>query len=153
DGHEVKSFNDLRNLVSQADLNKKSDLEIVRGGKTIMVPVQIKEQPAGYLTGVAKPQQPPTQQTPGQENEETGALGGINVGDLTPGLASQLDLPSGVHGVVVTGVDPDGGAAELQKGDVIEQVNQQAITSVADYNKITKSLDPNQATVLSVCRH
>jgi len=153
DGHDVKSFNDLRNLVSQADLNKKSDLEIVRGGKTIMVPVQIKEQPAGYLTGGAKPQQPPTQQTPGQENEETGALAGINVGDLTPGLASQLDLPSGVHGVVVTGVDPDGGAAELQKGDVIEQVNQQAINSVADYNKITKSLDPNQATVLSVCRH
>jgi serine protease Do len=153
DGHDVKSFNDLRNLVSQADLNKRSDLEIVRGGKTMTVPIQIKEQPAGYLTGRVKPQQPPTQQTPGEETEETGALAGIKVGDLTPALARQLDLPNGVHGVVVTGVDPDGGPADLQKGDVIEQVNQQAINSVADYNKIVQSIDPNQATVLSVCRH
>jgi hypothetical protein len=36
---------------------------------------------------------------------------------------------------------------------VIEQVNQQPINSVADYSKITQSLDPHQAQVLSVCRH
>jgi len=41
----------------------------------------------------------------------------------------------------------------LQKGDVIEQVNQQAVNSVAEYNKIVQSIDPNQPTVLSVCRH
>ncbi|PYL35925.1 MAG: protease, partial [Verrucomicrobia bacterium] len=51
DGHEVKSFTDLRNLVSQADLNKKVELEIVRAGKTIAVATQIKEQPVGYETG------------------------------------------------------------------------------------------------------
>jgi serine protease Do len=156
DGHEVKSFNDLRNVVSQADLNKKVDLEIERGGKTMTVSTQIKEQPAGYQTGrVApqQPQQPPTQQSPSGENEESNALAGIHVGELTSALVRQLDLPNGVRGVVVTGVDPDAGAAELQKGDVIEQVNQQSITSVADYNKVTQSIDPNQPTVLSVCRH
>src|SRR6202171_5992479 len=51
DGHEVKNFTDLRNLVSQADLNKKVELEIVRAGKTMTVPTQIKEQPVGYQTG------------------------------------------------------------------------------------------------------
>ncbi len=65
--------------------------------------------------------------------------------ELTPELARQLDLPNGVRGVVVTGVDPDAGAADLQKGDVIEEVNQQPVTSVADYKKIVASLDPNQA--------
>src|SRR5207248_3162510 len=59
DGHEVKSFTDLRNLVSQADLNKKVELEIVRAGKTIAVATQIKEQPVGYETGRVVPQQPP----------------------------------------------------------------------------------------------
>src|SRR4029453_2932909 len=97
DGHEVKSFNDLRNLVSQADLNKKSDLEIVRGGQPMTIPIQIKEQPAGYLTGRAtpqQPQQPPAQQTPGDENENANdnALAGIHVGELTPALARQLDF-------------------------------------------------------------
>ena len=155
DGHEVKSFADLRNLVSQADLNKKVELEIERGGKPMTVPTQIKEQPVGYQTGRVTPQQPaqPAQPTPGEENEGGNALTGIHVGQLTPDLARQLDVPNGVHGVVVTTVDPDAGVADLQKGDVIEEVNQQPINSVADYNKITGSLDTSQATVLSVCRH
>jgi S1-C subfamily serine protease len=55
--------------------------------------------------------------------------------------------------VVVTNVDPDSGVAELRKGDVIEEVNQQPVTSVADYQKVVGALDANQAQVLSVCRH
>jgi serine protease Do len=119
------------------------------------VATQIKEQPVGYQTGRVVPQQPPTptQPTPGEENEGGNTLARIHVGQLTPELARQLDLPNGVHGVVVTAVDPDAGVADLQKGDVIEEVNQQAINSVADYNKIVQSLDPRQAQVLSVCRH
>jgi len=153
DGHEVKSFTDLRNLVSQADLNKKVDLEIVRAGKTMTVATQIKEQPVGYQTGRVLPQQPPAKPTPGEENEGGNALAGIHVAPLTPELGRQLDLPNGVHGVVVTAVDLDAGVADLQKGDVIEEVNQQPINSVADYNKIVQSIDPRQAQVLSVCRH
>src|SRR5947199_890667 len=153
DGHEVKSFTDLRNLVSQADLNKKVELEIVRAGKTIAVATQIKEQPVGYETGRVVPQQPPAKPTPGEENKGGNALAGIHVAPLTPELGRQLDLPNGVHGVVVTAVDPDAGVADLQKGDVIEEVNQQPINSVADYNKIVQSVDPRQAQVLSVCRH
>src|SRR5213079_1563154 len=153
DGHEVKSFTDLRNLVSQADLNKKVELEIVRAGKTIAVATQIKEQPVGYETGRVVPQQPPAKPTPGEENKGGNGLAGIHVGPLTPELARQLALPNGVHGVVVTAVDPDAGVADLQKGDVIEEVNQQPINSVADYNKIVHSIDPRQAQVLSVCRH
>ena len=153
DGHELKTFTDLRNLVSQADLNKKVELEILRAGKTMTVTTQIKEQPVGYETGRVLPQQPPTQPTPGEENESNNALAGIHLGELTPDLARQLDLPNGVRGVVVTAVDQDSGVADLQKGDVIEEVNQQPIKSVADYNKIVGSLDTRQAQVLSVCRH
>jgi serine protease Do len=75
------------------------------------------------------------------------------VDELTPERARQLDLPPNVQGVLVTDVDPDSGLAELQKGDVIEEINQQPVTSVSDYNKIAGSLDPNQPQVLSVCRH
>src|SRR5438067_12112675 len=67
DGREVKSFADLRNFVSQVDLDKKIELEIVRDGKPMMVATQIKEQPAGYQTGRVAPGQPPAQQTPGEE--------------------------------------------------------------------------------------
>jgi serine protease Do len=75
------------------------------------------------------------------------------VEELTPEMARQLDLPGNVQGVLVTSVAPDSGVAELQKGDVIEEINQQPVTSVSDYNRIADSLDPSQPQVLSVCRH
>lgn len=155
DGHDVKSFSDLRNLVSQVDLNKKVDLEIVRSGKPMTVSTQIKEQPAGYQTSRAVPQpsRAPGQQPPADQNESENALAGIQVGELTPALTRQLDLPNGVHGVVVTDVDSDAVSGNLQKGDVIEQMNQQPISSVADYNKIAQAADPDEPIVLSVCRH
>ena len=161
DGHELKSFAHLRSLVSQVELNKKVELEVVRAGKARKVTAEIKEQPIDYQTGrpapgpgPSQPLQPPEPPEPGDGQAEASAgLGAVQVGDLTPEMARQLDLPSGVRGVVVTNIGPNSGVAELQKGDVIEEVNQHPVTSVAEYNKVAASLDPNQAQVLSVCRH
>src|SRR5436190_5545933 len=156
DGRDVKNFNVLRSLVSQTELNKKVELEIERDGKPIKVTAQIREQPVDYQTSGTLPRRSqPQPQVPSQPDQEStsGPFASIHVGDLTPEMARELDLPSNVRGVVVTNVDPDSGVAELQKGDVIEEINQQPITSVSDYNKIAGSLDPSQAQVLSICRH
>jgi serine protease Do len=154
DGHEVKSFPELRSLLSQVQLDKKVELEVLRDGKPVKITAQIKEQPANYQTSQLVPrQEPPQESTPPSEVQSGGALASIHVADLTPELAGKLDLPNGVRGVVVTSVDPDSGVAELQKGDVIEEINQQPIASVSDYQKIVGSIDPGQAQVLSVCRH
>jgi serine protease Do len=138
-------------------LNKNVELEITRDGKPLKVTTQIKEQPQDYQTSGVLPRraplQPQTPQQPGEEEAAGGPLGSIHVGELTPQMARQLDLPANVQGVLVTGVDPDSGVAELQKGDVIEEINQQPITSVADFQNIVGSVDPNQPQVLSVCRH
>jgi serine protease Do len=154
-GHEVKNFPMLRSLVAQAELNKKVELEIMRGGKSLNVATQIKEQPVDYQTAGVLPRraQPQNPVEPNDQAETSGPLASIHVQDLTPEMARQLDLPSNVQGVVVTSVDPDSGAAELQKGDVIEEINQQPVASISDYNKIVASLDPSQPEVLSVCRH
>jgi serine protease Do len=158
DGRDVKSFPQLRSLIAQVGLNKNVELEVLRDGKPMKVTTQIKEQPIDYQTRIVpRPVQPPQ---PGDQDEQeavptpgNGSLASVHVGELTPELARNLDLPNGVRGVVVTDVDPRSGMAELQKGDVIEEINQQPITSVADYNKVVASLDPSQPQVLSVCRH
>ena len=154
-GRDVKSLLQLRSLVSQVELNKNVELEIVRDGKPIKVAAQIKEQPVGYNTGVVPQPNPPPQSTEPSDQPQRGgaALGAIHVGELTPDIAQRLDLPNGVHGVVVTDVDPASGMAELQKGDVIEEINQQPVATVADFNKVVAALDPSQPQVLSVCRH
>lgn len=166
DGRDVKTISQLRSLVSQVGLDKKVDLELTRDGKPMKVTATIKEQPVDYLTRA--PQQPPQPggppltprqpqpqppQQPGGPDDRAGVMASVRVSELTPEMARQLDLPNGVRGVVVTDVDPDSGISELQKGDVIEEVNQQPVTSVSEYNKIVSDLDPNQPQVLSVCRH
>jgi len=57
---------------------------------------------------------------------------GMTVQPLTKELAEQLDVKA-TRGVVVADVDPAGAAAEagVQSGDVIEQVNGQAVTEAA----------------------
>jgi serine protease Do len=158
DGRDVKNFSALRTLVAQTPLNKQVDLEVLRNGKPLKVKTQIKEQPIDYQSSGVSPrrnQPQPQPQRPGQPSDQEaagGPLASIHVEELTPETARQLDLPTNVQGVLVSGVDPDSGVAELRKGDVIEEINQQPITSVADYNKIAASLDPSQPQVLSVCR-
>jgi len=157
DGHDVKNFPTLRTLVAQTQLNKQVELEILRDGKPLTVKAQIKEQPIDQQAsgGVPRQNQPQPQgrQQPNDQETVDSPLASIHVDELTPEKARQLDLPLNARGVLVANVDPDSGVAELQKGDVIEEINQQPVTSVSDYKKIAGSLDPNQPQVLSVCRH
>jgi serine protease Do len=156
-GRDVMNIYALRSMLAQTELNKNVELEIVRAGKPLKVTTQIKEEPVDYQTsGVLPRRGQPQPQVPGQPNDReqiTNPLASIDVTELTPELARQLDLPNNARGVVVTGVNPDSGVAELQKGDVIEEINQQPVTSVSDYKKIAASVDPSQPQVLSVCRH
>ncbi len=156
-GHDVENIMTLRKMVGQAELDKNVELEVVRDGKPLKVTTQIKEQPIdSQSAGVSPRRGQPQPQQPRQPNDQEtngSPLASIHVEELTPQIARQLDLPDNVRGVVVTGVDPDSGAAELRQGDVIEEIHQQPVTSVADYNKIAASLDPSQPQVLSVCRH
>ena len=157
DGHDVKNFRALRTLVAEAPLDKQVELQIVRNGKPLTVKTQIKEQPVDYESARVLPRgnqpRPQAPQPPNDQETVDSPLASIHVDQLTPERARQLDLPPNVQGVLVTDVDPDSGLAELQKGDVIEEINQQPVTSVSDYKKIAGSLDPNQPQVLSVCRH
>ena len=161
DGREVDNISELRHLVSQVELHKKVALDVLRNGKQIKVTAEIKEQPMNFQTARINSQQPrplpPRSQVPqepdNQRNESGGGLASIEVRELTPDLARTLGVPAGVHGVVVAQTDPNGGTAELRVGDVIEEINQQPISSVQDFEKVVRSLDPNQKQVLSVCRH
>jgi serine protease Do len=153
-GHTVRNIVELRSLVSQAELNKKVDVEVVRNGSTMTVNAEIKEEPAGYLTSRNNPRQPQTPQQPDDrqdEPDEANALSSVEVADVTADVVKRLDLPSRIRGVLVTKVA--GEVGELQAGDVIEEVNQQPVTSVSEYKRVVASLDPNGTQVLSVCRH
>ena len=153
-GHTVRNIVELRSLVNQVELNKKVDLEIVRGGNNLKLTAEIREQPADYLTSRNNQRQPQTPQQPDdsdqQQDDEATALASVEVTELTPEMMKRLDLPNRIRGVLVVKVN--GEAGELRAGDVIEEINQQPVTTVAEYRKVVASLDPNSTQVLSVCR-
>jgi serine protease Do len=160
-GREVRNFPQLRSLVAQAELNKKIDVEVVRDGKPLTVSTELREQPPNYGTArvIPRPGQPnpgnPVPQpnapdtAPDQDENNDNALGSMRVSELTPDLAKRLDLPPGVRGVVVDQTD----LQELQRGDVIEEIDQQPVTSVNDFNKLIANLDPDSTHIFSMCRH
>lgn len=152
-GHTVRNIIELRSLVSQVEL-KKVELELVRNNTPLKLTAEIKEQPADYLTSRVNPRQPQTPQTPDEpqdQPDEASALSSVEVTELTPDVVRRLDLPNRIRGVLVTKID--GEVGELRAGDVIEEINQQPVTSVAEYKRLVGFLDPNGTQVLSVCRH
>jgi serine protease Do len=75
---------------------------------------------------------------------------GLAVQPLTPALASQLGISSDIQGLVVVEVDRSGPAADagIQRGVVIEQVNQQPVRSVADLTSAIERSGKNPLLLL-----
>jgi S1-C subfamily serine protease len=80
-------------------------------------------------------------------------LNGVQVAELAPMLAQAMRLPRDVQGVVVQRIEAGSAAAQkLQPGDIIERVNQQPVTSVADFGKLIRALPESQPVMLSIVR-
>jgi serine protease Do len=86
----------------------------------------------GELISVERTQQTEQEVSP-ESRSNTGKLG-LAVQPLTPALTQELGLPVQTQGLVVVAIDPIGPAADagIQRGDVIEQVNQQPVRTVAE---------------------
>lgn len=79
--------------------------------------------------------------TPGFERlaaAATNALRGVQVQNLTPALARELEVPQNEHGVVITSEDPSSAAAAagLERGDVIEDIDRQPVDNVREYEQV-----------------
>ncbi|HLH48583.1 MAG TPA: PDZ domain-containing protein, partial [Roseiarcus sp.] len=62
---------------------------------------------------------------------------GMELSDLSPDLRKSFQIKDNVKGVVVSSVDPNSPAAEkgLRPGDVIQEVNQVAVTDPKDVSQ------------------
>jgi serine protease Do len=120
-GQAVNGPDDLSVRVSETPPGSTVHLKIFRNGQTKDVAVTL-----GELSEKAEA-------TPGEHGPV--GLDGVQVENLTPALAGQLGLPTKTTGVVVSSVDPSSPAAavDLEKGDVIQEVNRKPVRNVAEY--------------------
>src|SRR3954454_20319377 len=140
-GLPVHDTNTLRNRVAEAGPGSSAEVVLLRDGSEKRLTVKLDE---------AKPSASARMRDgePGASDDKT-ALG-VGVAPLTPELAERARAPKNAHGLLVEDVNPDGRAAEagIQAGDVIQEVNRQAVTSVDDLKAALKKTSDKPTLVL-----
>ena len=139
-GQQVEGPQDLSVRVSQTAPGTTVHLKVFRNGQTRDVNVTLSElnEKAASTEGG------------GQEGSSGGVLRGLNVETVTPAIARELQLPAGTTGVVVTSVDPSGPAAsaDIQRGDVIQEVNHKPVRNIDDYRRAAQSAGNDSVLIL-----
>ncbi|MFN0121527.1 MAG: Do family serine endopeptidase [Blastocatellia bacterium] len=136
-GVRIEDNSHFRNMVSQQPPGTGVKFKVWRNGAEREFSATLDEiQPEDIATGPA-----PKPGTGREEQPATMSLSGVQVENLTQDKIRTLGLPANVKGgVLVTDVDPDSAAAEagLREGEVIANVGQQPVNSVAEFNEAVK---------------
>jgi serine protease Do len=142
DGQPISGSNDLRLRIGSMMPGTTVHLKILHNGEPREVTMTLGEAPGSKGSGNSV-----------SAEAENSPMRGVQVDELTPSTRQQLGLGSDVKGVVVTDVADVSPAADagLQRGDVIEQVNRQPVSSVADYQRLVREAG-KEALVLLVNR-
>jgi serine protease Do len=126
-GQPINERNELPRLVAATPPGSKATLKIIREGKEKTLTITVGEMKEEQLA----------QDTPAEMKSPVG----IEVEDLDERLARRFGLKS-TKGVVVTQVKPGTSAAEagLRRGDVILEVNGQAVINTGGFKKLVGDL-------------
>ena len=123
----IRRSTDLQTAVTGTQPGAVMHLIVLRNGQQMKIDATVGEMPEKYA-GFAPP-------ATGEEGPEAQADPlGLQMETLEPGTRQALGLK---QGVLVTGVDPEGpaGQQDIQRGDVITQVDRTQVDSVEAYRQ------------------
>lgn len=127
DGKPINNVRELLNAVGRADVGRKVKVVVLREKKDVTLEVEIGERPENLEGEESAPSQ-------------SSKWRGLDVQELTPEAAQQLGIEA-KEGLVVTNVESGSPADEagIMSGDVILEINRQAVKKISDYEKATKA--------------
>ena len=154
DGKEVQTVSELRNRVAQTPVGTKVSLKVLREGQEKALTIHIGERPSdamlarGVEPGSAAPEAGEARKAP------LNVLSDLRVRAIDEETRAQLNIAPKTTGVVVAHVQAGSPAeqAGLQRGDVIQEINRQAITGVKDYEAAAAKIKKDENAVLLVNR-
>ena len=132
DGNPVSSVRELSGVIANTRVGKRTAVTFMRDGKKKTVYVELSKRD----DEVRKVKEEP---------EESGDLG-IELMEFAPEYASKFGYEEDEKGVLVSGLLPDGKAAnaDIKRGDLIKEVNHVKITSIKDFQKEIKKVDEGE---------
>jgi serine protease Do len=146
-GDILLSFNDvpirdsaeLPAIVARTPVGERVQVVVIRDQRQRTIAVTI-----GELPTAAKAE-------PAERREEQW---GLNVTAITPEISRRFRLAPGQQGVVVTAVERDSAAARagIQPGDVIDELDRQAIRSLEDFDRTVASAKDRERLLVRIRR-
>ncbi len=122
---------------------EKAALEFIRDGKRKNVTVEVGQLPDEGA---------PPEKNGGKESSDKNPLG-VQVAELDENYRSKLRLDEDVQGLVVIGVNRGAGRSiGLRQGDVITDLNNRSVTTVAEFKKVVAKLPKNRSISMRVIR-
>ncbi|MGP1281728.1 MAG: Do family serine endopeptidase [Parasphingopyxis sp.] len=146
-GRDVTPDETLSYIVANLPVGSRVPIVLIRDGERVRVTATMGERPTDeeLLRRAQEGQEEeegleePTKEDPGSdESEATMDAIGIGFQTLTPQIARQLGIDSGVRGLVVNQVDPSSDAAQkgIRRGDVVLSINRTATLEPGDAVRI-----------------
>lgn len=148
DGHKIASGTDLQTIAGGTAPGATAHLDVMRDGRSLQVPVTL----GNFDTASNSTESANSAASDSSSANTSGAKLGVTVSPLTDDIREQLQLPDAVHGVVVRSVATGGPAmmAGIVRGDVIEQVNQHAVSTVDELRQQINAAAPGKDVLLMV---
>jgi len=138
----VVDNNGLRNLVASLPPGSNVDVSTLRNGRDQNFQVALAELPDRPRPDSDEE----SSSTGGSSNEKFG----LSVQPLTAEMASRYGLDADDQGLIVTRIDPNGSAANagIRQGDLIQEVNREAVRTVPQFVAAVQQSGPRPALVL-----
>ena len=139
DGKDIKESRDLPRLVASMPVGKDVDLVIFRKGQELTKTVKLGRLEDGEKAAALAPGEEPK---PDADAKAMSKSFGLELSGLSDEARKTYKIKDGIKGVVVTSVEPNSPGAEkgLAAGDVIEEVNQQAVAQPGDVSKVLDTM-------------
>ncbi len=138
-GKAVTNATTLRNMAADTPPGKSVEMAVIRDKAEKTLTVTLGEMPGPAKAAV--------------KTERENVLKGVAVQELTPELRSRMHIPDEVNGVLVSAVAGDSPASGLvRRGDVIQQLNQRDIGTVADFEKAAGSIKSKDTVLVLIYR-
>ena len=145
DGKKVTKGTALVDDIASRKPGTKIQLGFVRNGKQMEATVTIADRAKLFAARLNDEEGENDESTPKQNKF------GVGVRKLTPEMAEKLDVPAG-KGVIVEDVKPGSFADDvnLNRGDIILEINRQPVNSEEDFARIESSVKSGQDVVFLV---
>jgi serine protease Do len=143
DGTAVSGDDELISTVARMRPGSSTTLTLVRDGRIVTLPVKLAERPQRERSTAADAPVP---------SGSRGSLLGLSVRPLDTDFVMRYHVPDSVRGVVVWRVDAVSPAldADIERGDIILEIDRRPIRSVDDYDQAVAQARPGDVLAFYV---